>query len=66
MVSVTFSPETEPNLMLHTTFIDILVTTPRENITFLKSAFVSEGSTKPDSPAGGQAKCQHLTYYEVK
>jgi hypothetical protein len=66
MVTATFSPETEPNLMLHTSFTDILVTTPRENITFLKGAFVSEGSTKPDGPIGGQAKCQHLTYYEVK
>jgi hypothetical protein len=66
MVTVTFSPETEPNLMLHTTFTDILVTTPRENITFLKGAFVCERSTTPDGPTGGQAKSQHLTYYEVK
>ena len=66
MVPVTFSPETVPNLMLHTTFTDILVTTPRENITFFKGAFVSEGSKKPEGPIEGQAKRQHLTYYEVK
>jgi hypothetical protein len=52
--------------MLHTTFTDILVTTPRENITFVKGAFVSEGTTTLDGPTEGQAKCQHLTYYEVK
>jgi hypothetical protein len=66
MVTATFSPETEPNLMLHTTFTDILVTTPRENITFLKGVVVSEGSTTPAGPTGRQAKCHHLTYYEVK